>query len=333
MVDLPASPGYSGGRTFVVDIPGPVARRSGRAPPARARLHRLPVLVRQHGRAQPDTPRGHLRPALARPRDPFATVPFRRLRRRRRSSPRRPGDRRGSRGRLLDGRRGRTGALAPTPGSSQRPGAGLDGAQLPRPHPGEVLLLADDPGHAPDSSGSPSPGSSGWRWVCPRSRRTTPGTASAGAPASSAAPARGRCRRCSGSSGGSTPAPWIGEVDVPDGGRRHRRRQGDPRARASGRWRPRSPGPRCCEAPGGHASVVLDHANWFPVFLEAVQRRHGRGSRSHPGVRWVSERVAPDQSSVSGPSESMLKSEFLRLIVSVRSSGLIASMSGSMSIP
>ena len=30
------------------------------------------------------------------------------------------------------------------------------------------------------------------------------------------------------------------------------------------------PGAAVLEAPGGHASVVMDHEGWFPVFLEAV---------------------------------------------------------------
>ena len=50
------------------------------------------------------------------------------------------------------------------------------------------------------------------------------------------------------------------------------------------------PGAEVLEAPGGHASVVMDHAGWFPVFLEAVAGRDrpgrpraaqvGRGSRA-----------------------------------------------------
>jgi 3-oxoadipate enol-lactonase len=64
-------------------------------------------------------------------------------------------------------------------------------------------------------------------------------------------------------------ASWIGGVDVPTAVVVTARDKAIPprRQRALAEA---IPGARVLEAPGGHASVVMDHAGWFPVFLEAV---------------------------------------------------------------
>ena len=70
-------------------------------------------------------------------------------------------------------------------------------------------------------------------------------------------------------------AAWIGEVDVPTAvvvtGTRPR--HPDPAPAQAGR---RDRGRRRYDAPGGHASIVLDHGSWLPVFLEAVADVTGR---------------------------------------------------------
>jgi 3-oxoadipate enol-lactonase len=64
-------------------------------------------------------------------------------------------------------------------------------------------------------------------------------------------------------------APWIGEVDVPTVVVVTTRDKAIP-ARRQRALAAAIPGAEVLEAPGGHASVVMDHAGWFPVFLEAV---------------------------------------------------------------
>jgi pimeloyl-ACP methyl ester carboxylesterase len=64
-------------------------------------------------------------------------------------------------------------------------------------------------------------------------------------------------------------APWIGEVDVPTAVVVTTRDKAIP-ARRQRALAAAIPGAEVLEAPGGHASVVMDHAGWFPVFLEAV---------------------------------------------------------------
>jgi pimeloyl-ACP methyl ester carboxylesterase len=76
-------------------------------------------------------------------------------------------------------------------------------------------------------------------------------------------------------------ASWIGGVDVPTAVVVTTRDKAIPprrqRALAAA-----IPGAAVLEAPGGHASVVTDHAGWFPVFLEAVAdvTRRSRGPAS-----------------------------------------------------
>ena len=95
-----------------------------------------------------------------------------------------------------------------------------------------------------------------------------------GARRSSGAPAPGRCPEVLGDLGRFNSASWIGGVDVPT----------SVVVTAS---RPHLPGRRRApcraiddavahDAPGGHASIVLDHARWTPVFLEAVADVTGR---------------------------------------------------------
>jgi hypothetical protein len=64
-------------------------------------------------------------------------------------------------------------------------------------------------------------------------------------------------------------APWVGEVDVPTAVVVTVRDKATP-ARRQRALAAAIPGAEVREAPGGHASVVMDHAGWFPVFLEAV---------------------------------------------------------------
>ena len=64
-------------------------------------------------------------------------------------------------------------------------------------------------------------------------------------------------------------APWIADVDVPTAVVVTTRDKAIP-ARRQRALAAAIPGAEVLEAPGGHASVVMDHAGWFPVFLEAV---------------------------------------------------------------
>ena len=158
MLDLPGSAGYSGGRTFVVDVPGPTPDA-----PTAVLLHGLGCtaylcwfgciaeLSRTH-RVVTFDQRWHGRGILLRP------VPVRRLRGRRGGRDGRARDRPGTGRRLLDGRRRRPGAVAPAPGARDRSRARLDRAELPRPQAGEVLLLPDDAGHEPAVPGRPAQG-------------------------------------------------------------------------------------------------------------------------------------------------------------------------------
>ncbi|GAB3242052.1 alpha/beta fold hydrolase [Nocardioides dilutus] len=64
-------------------------------------------------------------------------------------------------------------------------------------------------------------------------------------------------------------ASWITGVDVPTAVVVTTRDKAIP-ARRQHALAAAIPGAEVLEAPGGHASVVMDHAGWFPVFLEAV---------------------------------------------------------------
>ena len=64
-------------------------------------------------------------------------------------------------------------------------------------------------------------------------------------------------------------ASWITGVDVPTAVVVTTRDKAIP-ARRQRALAAAIPGAQVLEAPGGHASVVMDHAGWFPVFLEAV---------------------------------------------------------------
>lgn len=64
-------------------------------------------------------------------------------------------------------------------------------------------------------------------------------------------------------------APWVGDVDVPTAVVVTTRDKAIP-ARRQRALAAAIPGAEVLEAPGGHASVVMDHAGWFPVFLQAV---------------------------------------------------------------
>jgi 3-oxoadipate enol-lactonase len=65
-------------------------------------------------------------------------------------------------------------------------------------------------------------------------------------------------------------AAWITGVDVPTAVVVTIRDKAIP-ARRQRALAAAIPGAEVLEAPGGHASVVMDHAGWFPVFLEAVR--------------------------------------------------------------
>lgn len=64
-------------------------------------------------------------------------------------------------------------------------------------------------------------------------------------------------------------ASWVTGVDVPTAVVVTTRDKAIP-ARRQRALAAAIPGAEVLEAPGGHASVVMDHAGWFPVFLEAV---------------------------------------------------------------
>ena len=70
-------------------------------------------------------------------------------------------------------------------------------------------------------------------------------------------------------------APWIGEVDVPAAVVVTARDKAMP-TRRQRKLAASIPGARAYDAPGGHASIVLDHERWTPVFLEAVADVTGR---------------------------------------------------------
>ena len=65
-------------------------------------------------------------------------------------------------------------------------------------------------------------------------------------------------------------AGWIGGVDVPTAMVVTTRDKAIP-ARRQRALAAAIEGAEVFEAPGGHASVVMDHEGWFPVFLEAVR--------------------------------------------------------------
>jgi 3-oxoadipate enol-lactonase len=64
-------------------------------------------------------------------------------------------------------------------------------------------------------------------------------------------------------------APWIGEVDVPTAVVVTGRDKAIP-TRRQRRLAAAIPDATTYDAPGGHASIVLGHEHWLPVFLEAV---------------------------------------------------------------
>ena len=64
-------------------------------------------------------------------------------------------------------------------------------------------------------------------------------------------------------------APWVGTLDVPAAVVVTGRDKAIP-ARRQRRLAAAIPDARVYDAPGGHASVVLDHERWLPTFLEAV---------------------------------------------------------------
>ena len=64
-------------------------------------------------------------------------------------------------------------------------------------------------------------------------------------------------------------APWISSADVPTAVVVTGRDRAIP-ARRQRRLAAEIPDARVYDAPGGHASIVLDHDRWTPVFLEAV---------------------------------------------------------------
>ena len=70
-------------------------------------------------------------------------------------------------------------------------------------------------------------------------------------------------------------APWIGAVDVPTAVVVTGGDKAIP-ARRQRRLAAAIPDAQVYEAPGGHASIVLDHGRWLPVFLEAVADVTGR---------------------------------------------------------
>ena len=70
-------------------------------------------------------------------------------------------------------------------------------------------------------------------------------------------------------------APWIGTVDVPVSVVVTARDKAIP-ARRQRRLAAAIPGASVHDAPGGHASVVLDHDRWLPVFLDALADVTGR---------------------------------------------------------
>jgi len=70
-------------------------------------------------------------------------------------------------------------------------------------------------------------------------------------------------------------APWIGDVDVPTAVVVTSRDKAIP-TRRQRRLAAAIPGATAYDAPGGHASIVLGHEQWVPVFLDAVADVTGR---------------------------------------------------------
>jgi len=70
-------------------------------------------------------------------------------------------------------------------------------------------------------------------------------------------------------------APWIGSVDVPAAVVVTARDKAIP-TRRQRKLAAAIPDASVHEAPGGHASIVLDHERWTPVFLDAVATVTGR---------------------------------------------------------
>ena len=80
-------------------------------------------------------------------------------------------------------------------------------------------------------------------------------------------------------------APWIGSVDVPAAVVVTGRDKAIP-TRRQRKLAAAIPDASVYDAPGGHASIVLDHERWAPVFLEAVADVTGRvPARADGGLR------------------------------------------------
>ncbi len=74
-------------------------------------------------------------------------------------------------------------------------------------------------------------------------------------------------------------APWIGSIDVPTAVVVTGRDRAIP-TRRQRKLADAIPDASVYDAPGGHASIVLDHERWAPVFLEAVADVTGRAPAS-----------------------------------------------------
>ena len=233
-------------------------------------------------------PRGHLRPALARPRHPVRPVPVRRLRRRRGGGHGRARHRPGRGRRLLDGRRGRPAELWHRHPRAGRPGwCSCSTARNFRGHKREqfffpLMTAGDEPAVPGRASPRSSSSRSGCRTCPPYDARDR----SAGAPREFRSTSAWSMPEVLGELGRFNSAPWIGEVDVPTAVVVTGKDKAIPARRQRG-WPRRSTAPQVLEAPGGHASVVMDHAGWFPVFLEAVAGRDGADARRAAGRPWV----------------------------------------------
>ena len=259
---------------------GPHPRRADDRAAPRAGLHGVPLLVRHARRAVPDPPGGHLRPALARPGDPVAAVPARRLRRRRRRGAGRARHRPGAGGRLLASaarsrRRSGTGTPTGSPGWCW-----LDRAQLPRSQARAVVLLDDDAGDAPAVAGRRVPGRAGRAAACADAGGAHAATRSGWGTGEFRSTSAWSMPEVLGELGRFNSADWIGEVDVPT-------------AVVVTAARPGDPGPSSAQAGRLHRGCLgLRGPGWArlrrhgPRALGAGVPRGGRGRfRPHSDVR------------------------------------------------
>ena len=171
-----------------------------------------------------------------------------------------------------------------TPSRVSGAGARLDRAQLPRPHGRADVLPGDDAGDAPAVAGRAGQGRAGRRRRCPSCRRSTIADAVDWGRSEFRSTSAWSMPEVLGELGRFNSAPWIGSVDVPTAVVVTGRDKAIP-TRRQRRLAAAIPGARVYDAPGGHASVVLDHDAVAAGLPRGGRRRDRPGARRRAGWR------------------------------------------------